>query len=111
MSFMTINDFMEYDSVEACTINELLRCRSAELRARFNCTDEGKFFCFKDRENDAYYVTVLKEPEAFTSLVTAYCMGFEKPESSNHYILLQNVGYNLICAFGKTVNWEPELKG
>ena len=110
MSSMTINDFMEYDSVEACTINELLRYGAADLKDRFNCTDEGKFFRFGDRENNVYYVTVLKEPEAFETLVTAYCKGFKKPEASNHYILLQNVGYNLICAFGKTVNWEPELK-
>ena len=110
MSSMTISDFMEYDSVEACTINELLRYSATELKDKFNCTDEGEFFRFGDREDNAYYVMVFKEPEAFGTLVIAYCRGFEKPEASNHYILLQNVGYNLICAFKKTVNWEPELK-
>ena len=106
---MTIKDFMGGDSFEERTIDELLSYTLSKLRELFDCTDEGSFFHFFKKDQKEHYVNVLKKPEAYMAVVTAD-FGFSEPEASNHYILLQNVGYNLAVAFEKTIDWEPEIK-
>ena len=105
---MKIEDFMGGDSLEERTIDELLSYTPGELKEIFDCTDEGDFFHFFKKDRKEHYVNVLKKSGEYVVVTADF--GFSKPEASNHYILLQNVGYNLAVAFEKTIDWEPEIK-
>ena len=107
---MTIYDLMGGDSFEERTIDRLLSYDSDELHEIFDCSDDGDYIHFWEKENPENYVKVFKSPGKSSELVVAKFKGFQNMESSNHYLLLQNVGYNLALAFGCVIGWKPEIK-